>query len=237
MVDLPAIKYQFPTIVAVTGRRPDLVLWSASRRHIVLLELTVPAERNVVQAFERKMMRYDGPGALASDCRDAGWTVDVMPVEVGTLGFVGVQKAGRVVKGAQDGAGGGDAAGKLRDLHRAQIAGLVFGRVAGVAAGAEDGGGRERRRPSCLSPGWRTPPKTTPALLNKDLPGPNITTRWFKVIASKSGNGGGWEARRTGCRAVAVQASNGGTAAGEGRRNGGWRRKAERRTAKEDVSE
>jgi hypothetical protein len=88
MVDLPAIKYQFPTIVAVTNKRPDLVLWSASRRHIVLLELTVPAERNVVQAFERKLMRYDGPGALGSDCRDAGWVVDVMPLEVGTLGFV-----------------------------------------------------------------------------------------------------------------------------------------------------
>ena len=41
-----------------------------------------------MQAFERKIRRYDGPGALASDCRDAGWTVDVMPVEVGTLGFV-----------------------------------------------------------------------------------------------------------------------------------------------------
>ena len=88
MVDLPAIKYQFPTIVAVTNKRPDLVLWSASRRHIVLLELTVPAERNVVQAFERKLLRYDGPGALGSDCRDAGWVVDVMPLEVGTLGFV-----------------------------------------------------------------------------------------------------------------------------------------------------
>ena len=42
MVDLPAIKYQFPSLVAVTDKRPDLVLSSASRKHIVLVELTVP---------------------------------------------------------------------------------------------------------------------------------------------------------------------------------------------------
>ena len=37
----------------------------------------------------------------------------------------------------QDSAGGGDATGKLRNLHRAQDAGLVLGRVAGMAAGAK----------------------------------------------------------------------------------------------------
>ena len=42
----------------------------------------------MVHAFQRKLLRYDGPGALGSECRGAGWTVDVMPVEVGTLGFV-----------------------------------------------------------------------------------------------------------------------------------------------------
>ena len=87
-VDLPEIKYHFPSIVAVTDKRPDLVLWSFALKLIVLLELTVPAECNVMQAHDRKRLRYDGPGALASDCRDAGWTVEVMPVEVGTLGFV-----------------------------------------------------------------------------------------------------------------------------------------------------
>jgi hypothetical protein len=48
----------------------------------------VPAERNVQQAYDRKMDRYDVPGKLASDCRDAGWDVEVMPMEVGTLGFI-----------------------------------------------------------------------------------------------------------------------------------------------------
>ena len=88
MVDLPEIKYRFTIIAAVTTKRPDLVLWSAARQLIPLLELTVPAERNAQQAYDRKLLRYDGPGALASDCRDAGWQVEVMPVEVGTLGFI-----------------------------------------------------------------------------------------------------------------------------------------------------
>ena len=87
-VDLPHFTYRFPEIIAVTAKKPDLVLWSVSLKLIILIELTVPAERNVIQAFQRKQQRYDGPGALASDCRDAGWAVEVMPMEVGTLGFI-----------------------------------------------------------------------------------------------------------------------------------------------------
>ena len=87
-VDLPGIEYNFPSLIAVTSKRPDLVLWSHARKLIILMELTVPAERNAVAANGRKTLRYDGPGALAGDCRDAGWTVEVLPVEVGTLGLV-----------------------------------------------------------------------------------------------------------------------------------------------------
>ena len=72
----------------MTTSRPDLVLWSAVAKIIILTELTVPAERNVRKAYLRKNLRYDGPDGLASDCRDAGWTVYVLPVEVWTLGFV-----------------------------------------------------------------------------------------------------------------------------------------------------
>jgi hypothetical protein len=88
IVDLPKMGYQFPSNIAVTGKRPDLVLWSTSLKLILLIELTVPAERNVQQAYDREMDRYDSPGKLTSDCRDAGWDVEVMPMEVGTLGFI-----------------------------------------------------------------------------------------------------------------------------------------------------
>ena len=39
-VDLPAMTYKFPTLAAVTTRRPDLVLWSAVAKIIILMELT-----------------------------------------------------------------------------------------------------------------------------------------------------------------------------------------------------
>ena len=87
-VDLPEFSYRFPVSVAVTGKRPDLVLWSVSLKLIILIELTVPAERNVMQAYDRKLQRYGGPGGLEGDCRDAGWAVELMPMEVGTLGFI-----------------------------------------------------------------------------------------------------------------------------------------------------
>ena len=87
-VDLPEMTYHFPAHVAVTGKRPDLVLWSDSLKTIVLMELTVPAERGVQNAHARKTASYGAPGGLADACRDRGWSVYLMPVEVGVLGFV-----------------------------------------------------------------------------------------------------------------------------------------------------
>ena len=53
-----------------------------------MIELTVPAERGVQQAHKKKDMSYGKPGGLADACRLNDWTVDLMPVEVGALGFV-----------------------------------------------------------------------------------------------------------------------------------------------------
>jgi hypothetical protein len=84
MVDLPRMQYQFPAHIAVTEQRPDLVLWSDTLRVLVLLELTVPAEKNVMDAFARKTRRYE---ELSTQCTD-GYRVELLPVEVGVLGFV-----------------------------------------------------------------------------------------------------------------------------------------------------
>ena len=77
--------YEFPLSAAVTGKRPDLVLWSESLRVVLLIELTVPAEKNVRAASTRKRERYQG---LAEACRERGYTTELLPVEVGVLGFV-----------------------------------------------------------------------------------------------------------------------------------------------------
>jgi hypothetical protein len=76
----------FPSIMAASALRPDVLLWSEWKKVVVMLELTVPWETNMERAFVRKSGRYE---QLATDARENGWRVGVYPVEVGVLGFVG----------------------------------------------------------------------------------------------------------------------------------------------------
>ncbi len=46
----------FPPEIAATNLRPDLVLWSKSCRHVFIVELTVPWEEAIGEAFERKRL-------------------------------------------------------------------------------------------------------------------------------------------------------------------------------------
>ena len=88
MVDLPGVPYSFPAHIAITGERPDLVLWSETLKLVVLIELTVPSECNVMEAYQRKSEKYGKPGGLCDEIRNRGWKVELMPVEVGVLGFI-----------------------------------------------------------------------------------------------------------------------------------------------------
>ena len=78
-------KLCFPAEIASTNLRPDLVLWSASLKHVYIIELTVPWEGAVEEAYERKKLRYS---ELAADAQQQGWKAKVCPVEVGCRGFV-----------------------------------------------------------------------------------------------------------------------------------------------------
>ena len=75
----------FPLEIAATNLRPDLVLWSKSVRRVYIVELTVPWEEAIDEAFERKRLRYAN---LAAEAEERGWNVKVWPVEVGCRGFV-----------------------------------------------------------------------------------------------------------------------------------------------------
>ncbi|MGH0145910.1 UNVERIFIED_CONTAM: hypothetical protein FKN15_045958 [Acipenser sinensis] len=75
----------FPPEIATTNLRPDIVLWSGSARLVHLIELTVPWEDAVDEAYERKKLRY---AQLATEAEQRGWRVRVYPVEVGCRGFV-----------------------------------------------------------------------------------------------------------------------------------------------------
>ncbi|KAL6460670.1 hypothetical protein MHYP_G00306360 [Metynnis hypsauchen] len=76
----------FPSEIATTTLRPDLVLWSPSLRKVYMVELTVPWEDSMEEAYERKHLRYS---ELAAEARHQGWNTEVRPVEVGCRGFVG----------------------------------------------------------------------------------------------------------------------------------------------------
>ncbi len=78
-------KLCFPTEIASTNLRPDLVLWSPSLKLVYIIELTVPWEGAVEEAYERKKLRY---AELAADAQQQGWKASVRPVEVGCRGFV-----------------------------------------------------------------------------------------------------------------------------------------------------
>ncbi|KAL1277462.1 hypothetical protein QQF64_024135 [Cirrhinus molitorella] len=75
----------FPPEIAVTNLRPDLVLWAKSCRRVFIVEMTVPWEDAIDEAFERKRLRYAN---LAAEAEGQGWNVKVWPVRVGCRGFV-----------------------------------------------------------------------------------------------------------------------------------------------------
>ncbi|MGH0145913.1 UNVERIFIED_CONTAM: hypothetical protein FKN15_040099 [Acipenser sinensis] len=68
----------FPPEVATTNLQPDIVLLSGSERLVHLVELTVPWEDAVDEAYERKKLRY---AQLATEAEQRGWRVRVYPVE------------------------------------------------------------------------------------------------------------------------------------------------------------
>ena len=76
----------FPHHIVYTRERPDIVIWSDTVKRVIIVELTVPWEENMEEAFERKELRNEN---LRMECEDKGWACQVMPIEVGCRGFIG----------------------------------------------------------------------------------------------------------------------------------------------------
>ena len=68
-----------------TGSRPDLVLVNRTTKSITLMELTCCLERNVDAAQIRKTNTYT---YLKNDLVDKGYTVDLVPFEIGSRGHI-----------------------------------------------------------------------------------------------------------------------------------------------------
>ena len=76
----------FPSVTGVTtALRPDIVIWSPSKKVIIWGELTCPLEERFLESQVIKLSRYM---SLEIECRVRGWATHAFPFEVGCLGFV-----------------------------------------------------------------------------------------------------------------------------------------------------
>ena len=76
----------FPQCTGVdTALRPDILIYSQSRKIMIWAELTVPLEENVIDAQIRKTKRYL---ELANTLRSKGWTTHPYTIEVGSIGWI-----------------------------------------------------------------------------------------------------------------------------------------------------
>ena len=83
--DLGDSQLVFPPEIAVTTQRPDNVIFSRSKKAVLLVELTFPLEDRVAVGHTRKENRYAG---LVQQCTENGWFARCFTVEVGCLGYV-----------------------------------------------------------------------------------------------------------------------------------------------------
>ena len=61
-------------------------MFSTAKKLLIMVELTVPRESRIDEAYERKKLKYSD---LCDNCREKGWSVWCYHVEVGCRGFVG----------------------------------------------------------------------------------------------------------------------------------------------------
>ena len=76
---------QVPQYIVVTGMRPDMVLYSECEHIIYFIELMIPLEDVIEEAFERHTHKY---AELVVEVRERGWQAHIRPVEIGVRGFV-----------------------------------------------------------------------------------------------------------------------------------------------------
>ena len=108
-------RLKYPSHIADTEERPDIVLYSDKLKLVLHIELTSPGEERFQASYKKKMLSY-GPGsALHEKCQENGWKSLCFPVEVGVRGYtsttlgtclrklgLGKQKVRKVVRDAGD---------------------------------------------------------------------------------------------------------------------------------------
>lgn len=85
LIDFDNNPIVFPPMIIATDERPDIVIWSASARTAILIELTCPAEEGIAAAQARKEGKY---AQLVASINDSPWSAHLFTIEVGARGFV-----------------------------------------------------------------------------------------------------------------------------------------------------
>ena len=85
LANLPDTNYTFPTHIALTTERPDIVLWNDKTRSVILIELTIPFEDNFSDAAQRKANRYHD---LLQLCSTNKYKAQLYTVQVGSRGVI-----------------------------------------------------------------------------------------------------------------------------------------------------
>mmetsp|Transcript_23314 Transcript_23314/g.29266 ORF Transcript_23314/g.29266 Transcript_23314/m.29266 type:complete len:251 (+) Transcript_23314:390-1142(+) len=85
LVDFHCEPILFPPFICATDQRPDINIFSVEAKHIIMIELTCPAEENMDQAKSRKIARYAELQELISQ---NDWSSKLITIEIGTRGLV-----------------------------------------------------------------------------------------------------------------------------------------------------
>ena len=83
LIDIDS-KLLFPSFIAVTTLRPDMVVYSLLLKVVIILELTCPCEENMEEWHRVKFQKYE---PLATSIKSNGWAVYLFPIEVGARGY------------------------------------------------------------------------------------------------------------------------------------------------------
>lgn len=70
---------RFPTDITTT-LRPDIVLWSATEKRVLIVKLTVPCEEGKQEVYERKQLHY---AELGAEVQGKSWRATTDPVKAG----------------------------------------------------------------------------------------------------------------------------------------------------------
>ena len=85
IVDLPDRDYIFPSALATTSLRPDIVLWCPNSKQMKMLELTVCFEENFSASSSLKKTKFK---ELVQQCQSSGWETSLLTLQVGSRSLV-----------------------------------------------------------------------------------------------------------------------------------------------------